>query len=179
MKIGYRARQFQHALTATPAPQDCQEIEIFLPPALLILFKAMKPDEQAHSISIYHSIKEKGIADPDLLVAALLHDAGKNRLPLRLWERVYIVLAKALAPDLVENCGQAAVPGRLPFWQRALAVAVQHPEWGAQMADDAGASNLTIDLIRCHQVKEPAKHPEIPEHEVELLVILQSCDNAF
>jgi hypothetical protein len=179
VKIGYRAQQFFRALTAAPSQQDYQEVEAFLQPGLMDLFSGMQPGEQAHSIQIYHSLAQNGVQHPDLLAAALLHDAGKSRLPLRLWERVYIVLAKALFPHLVVTWGQAAIQDRAAFWKRAFIVAVQHPEWGAEMAAGAGASVLTVNLIRNHQIQEPEKHREIPEHEVELLKQLQSFDNAF
>lgn len=178
MKIGYRVQQFFHALTAAPAPQDCREVESFLGPALMTLFSAMQPGEQAHSIQIYRCLRENGTEDRDLLCAALLHDAGKSRMPLRLWERVAIVLAKSLAPGLAENWGQAA-GAHPPAWKRPFVVAVQHPGWGAQMAENAGASALVVRLIRDHQAPSPEKHPEISEHEVELLRQLQSIDNAF
>jgi hypothetical protein len=178
VKIGYRVQQFFHALTAAPAPQDRREVESFLGPALMRLFTTMQPGEQAHSIRIYRCLRENGVEDPDLLSAALLHDAGKSRLPLRLWERVAIVLAKALAPGLVESWGQA--PGaHPPTWKRPFVVAVQHPDWRARMAENAGASDLVVRLIRDHQAPSPEKHPGFSEHEVELLRQLQSFDNAF
>ena len=179
MKIGYRVQQLIHALTAAPAQQECQEVEAFLKPELMNLFSAMQPGEQAHSLRIYHSLRENGVQDPDLLTAALLHDVGKNRLPLRLWERAYIVLANSLAPGLVETWGRSAIQEGLPFWKQPFVIAVQHPEWGAQMTEQAGASILAVDLIRNHQVQEPEKHPEIGKHEVELLKQLQSFDNAY
>ncbi len=179
MKIGYRVQQFLNAITAAPTLQECQEVKSFLPAALMDLFSAMQPGEQAHSLRIYHSLRENGVQDPDLLTAALLHDVGKNRLPLRPWERAYIVLANSLAPNLVETWGRSAFQEGLPFWRRPFVVAVQHPEWGAQMTQQAGASILSVDLIRYHQVAEPEKHPEIAKHEVELIKQLQSFDNAY
>lgn len=179
MQFGYRLQQFLNAITAAPSQKECQEVQSFLAPGLMDLFSAMQPGEQAHSLQIYLSLKGTGVQNPDLLTAALLHDVGKNRLPLRLWERAYIVLANSLAPGLVETWGQASLQEGLPFWKRAFVVAVQHPAWGAQMAEEAGASTLAANLIRNHQVTGPEKHPEIAKHEVELIKQLQTFDNAF
>ena len=42
---------------------------------------------------------------------------------------------------------------RLPAWQRPLVAARQHADWGAELAEQAGASPLAVALIRRHQQK--------------------------
>ena len=151
-RILYRARQFWHALYAVPSVDDLDEVHSLLNPAQMALFLRMHPSEQAHSIQIMQAIVQTG-ADQfgerrvDVLRAALLHDVGKNCYPLRIWERVLIVLARAFAPTLVGRWGAGEASG----WRRVFVVAWQHPSWGAQMAADAGASPLTVALIRRHQ----------------------------
>jgi putative nucleotidyltransferase with HDIG domain len=141
----------------------------------------MQPGEQAHSLAVFRRLQDQGETDRDLLAAALLHDVGKSRCLLRLWERVFIVLARGLAPRRARLWGQGAPRG----WRRSLVVAEQHPEWGAQMAQKAGATTRTLELIRRHQEKIPACPQAAgiraidphPEPEIALLIRLQSVDN--
>lgn len=147
MRILYRVRQFRAALAGAPNPDDLAAIQTVLAPALMDLFLQMQASEQAHSLQVYDRLLQHGAQDSDLLVAALLHDIGKTRFPLRIWERVVIVLAKAFVPRWVKRWGQGQARG----WRRAFVVAEQHTKWGAEMAAIAGASPVTVRLIRRHQ----------------------------
>jgi hypothetical protein len=136
----------------------------------------MHRSEQAHSIRVMRALISKGEALPeayrhDVLVAGLLHDAGKSLHPLRIWERVWIVLFRRLFPERVRQLGEGTPSG----WRRAFVVAERHPEWGAQMAAQAGSSALAVSLIRRHQ-----DHIERGNDlEDQLLSILQSVDREY
>lgn len=149
-RLAYRARQFFLALQARP-PSDLQTAQTLLSPALLELFRGLQSDEQSHSLSVLRRLREQGENDPDLLVAALLHDVGKARFPLRLWERVWIVLVKSLLPGYAARWGAGAPRGI----HRSLVIAARHPAWGAEMAQQAGASPRVVELIRRHQEMLP------------------------
>ena len=145
-------RQFWLALNAVPDSQDLALAGEVLSPAQMALFQKMQASEQAHSLWIFRQLRQHLTgqdleAQHDLLVAALLHDAGKSRHPLHLWERVVIVLGKALFPH------QALLWGSQPpgGWKRPFAIAAQHPAWGAELAGQAGASPLSVALVRRHQ----------------------------
>jgi hypothetical protein len=119
----------------------------------------------------------------DLLVAALLHDVGKTCYPLSLWERVVIVLMKAMWPDRIAKWGTPSLndresyPGEGQFgWKRAFVIAQQHPHWGAELAKASGCTALTVSLIRKHQDTLPSKPETI---EDRLLSRLQSADGSF
>jgi hypothetical protein len=170
VRILYRSRQFWQALSASPAPEELALARTYLSPPLLAIFNQMDPSEQTHSLRIARQLIEQGKTHPDLLAAALLHDSGKSHHPLRIWERVMIVLGKALLPAQAKQWGH----GRLDSWKRAFVVAEQHSEWGAQMAAEAGASSLTVALIRCHQ--RPLDRPAA-SLEDRLLLRLQELDN--
>lgn len=176
MRIGYRIRQFWEALHAAPTEYELAEVRGVLSPPLMVLFLQMQPGEQAHSLRIYRGLCDRGETHPDLLVAALLHDVGKSRHPLRLWERVLIVLAQKLFGKRMKAWGQGQPRG----WRRAFVIAEQHPAWGAELAAQAGASPLAVRLIRHHQ---EGPDPDLPlPHadkalEARLLVHLQLLDN--
>jgi putative nucleotidyltransferase with HDIG domain len=170
VRVGYRMRQFWEALNPRLSAEELKQAQDFLDPALMALFLGQPRSEQAHSLRLLNQLLEGGETHSDLLVAALLHDVGKSRHPLHLWERVLIVLGKKFAPNLSQNWGQAELHG----WRRAFVIAAQHPQWGAEMAAEAGASPLTVELIRRHQSLLPEQADSLKE---SLLHRLQSVDN--
>ena len=108
---------------------------------------------------------------PDLLTAALLHDVGKSDHPLRLWERVVIVLGKKLFPNHVQAWGRGKPKG----WARPFVVASEHPLWGAELSRDVGVSSLAVDLIREHQNEIPTGDENALKNR--LLALLQFADH--
>lgn len=170
MGLVYRAGQFFQALAARPRSQDRALAQAHLPPTLRPLFEAMSPADQAHGLRVLRALLRQGEDHPDLLAAALLHDVGKSRVPLRLWERVVVVLAEALLPGASARWGH----GRPQGWRRPFVVAQQHPRWGAEMLAAAGASALLQELVRRHQ--ERLDRPPTGPTEV-LLNKLQQADS--
>lgn len=174
MRILYRLEQFRNALKSAPSGEEIESIREQLPPDLLALFMRMHPSEQAHSLRIYHQLQRDGETNRDLLIAALLHDVGKSRYPLLVWERILIVLAEQVIPEKVTQWGEGDSSG----WRRPFVVAKKHPEWGAEMVEQAGASKLCVEIIRHHQDHLPvnlqSKHGLA---EQELLLRLQILDN--
>ena len=175
MHIEYRVQQFWRALTVTPNPDDLAQAQKVLTPSMYKLFEGMHPSEQAHSLAIFHHLRAQNESNEDLLVAALLHDIGKSRFPLRIWERVFIVLGRALIPTQTAKWGQGEPYG----WKRGFVVAQQHPKWGADMAASAGATPLTVSIIARHQDLIDIQQGANIElsFEDQLLVKLQAIDN--
>jgi hypothetical protein len=168
----YRTRQFWQALGTTTTPEELEQARAALSPSLFALFLRLQPSEQVHSLRVWQALRERGETNADLCVAALLHDVGKGRFPLRLWERVLIVLVKSFCPGCVQRLGEPDAKG----WRRALIVSVGHPTWGADMAAAAGASSLAVALIRRHQEALPPVE-EANSLEERLLRKLQAADD--
>ena len=97
-RVLYRVRQFFLAMRPAVDPQDFEHAHSVLTPAQMALFTGMQSSEQAHAMSVYRQLVAQGETSPDLLAAALLHDVGKSLSPLRLWDRILIVLARAVFP---------------------------------------------------------------------------------
>lgn len=151
-RILYRSGQFRKHLGSRPAQAGLDEIRRILTSAQLELFLQMQAGEQVHSLDVWRRLTGQGETPLDLQMAALLHDAGKVRFPLRIWERVWIVVAEQVIPGRFKTWGAASGDlDKLPWWQRACAVALQHPLWGAELAQAAGCSAQAVALIRRHQ----------------------------
>jgi putative nucleotidyltransferase with HDIG domain len=146
MSAAYRFRQGIRALGSWLRPVDDAQAEATLSPALVALYRQMRRSERQHSLRVLHSLIAAGHSDPDLLVAALLHDVGKTRTHFFLPEKVLVVAVKAVAPSLYRRWGSGPAHG----WRRPFAVSVQHPAWGAEMVAAAGGSPLAVELIRRH-----------------------------
>jgi hypothetical protein len=169
-RLFYRLRQFWQALFAVPTPDGIQEARKVLSPHQFTLFQSMPASDQAHALRVLWTLQRRQEDHPDLLVAALLHDVGKARHPLRTWERVLIVLANLFFPARAKSWGR----GELDGWRRPFVVARQHPAWSAEMAARSGASPLAVNLIWRHQDMVST----IPEStEDRLLRALQAADD--
>lgn len=173
----YRIGQFLQALTARPLTgSEWKEISPILSSAQQALFRRMPTNDQRHSFQVMRFLVRAQEENHDLLAAALLHDVGKSRYPLRLWERPIVVLARLYRPIIASRWG-GQVSGVNKGWKRPFVIYEQHPEWGAEMAASAGCSPLTVWLIRYHQ--EPAERLKSGNKaEIALLWALQRADNA-
>jgi hypothetical protein len=172
MSAATRVRQFVRAVGAWFQPEDAAQAATrgYLPAAGCDLFWSMPHYDRHHALRVVQMLEEQGHRDPDLVAAALLHDAGKTAgpsRPLRLWHRVTVVLMKTFAPGLLERVAQDR-PGS---WRQPFFVQLQHGQIGAELALEAGCSSRTAELIRHHE--DPPGANDDP-----LLVALQSADGA-
>ena len=175
MKIPYRLRQFINAVTGYPSSRDIGMVRNVLSPELYVHFSQMQKSEQTHSIQICKDLKSNGEENKDLLTAALMHDVGKNRYPLSLSQRVLIVICSKIFPKKVDKWGTRELKG----WNKPFVVAKQHPVWGAEIAQNAGASETVVNLIRKHQEKDIGGDASQDSSKEDLLLIkLQELDSS-
>lgn len=148
MAVFYRVYQFWQLLAVKElSDKALSDVAAVLSKQELALFLKYLAGEQWHSYRVWQTLQKAGQTHPDLQVAALLHDVGKTRAPLTIWQRSLIVLVQKLLPGKLAAWGQGEVQG----WQRPFVVKAQHPAWGAEMAAQAGSSPLAVSLIRSHQ----------------------------
>jgi hypothetical protein len=130
----------------------------------------MQPAEQVHAYQVFKRLESAGQTTPDLLAAALLHDVGKILVPLSIFDRIVIVLGKYFYRKATQRWAAETPHGlRLPF-----VVAEHHAEWGADLACQAGATALTVELIRRHQ---DTPNPNPDSQTERLLAALQAADD--
>jgi hypothetical protein len=167
----YRVQQFFRAASAwlRSEADDAAQVGRYLSPQAVDLFQAMPRYDRRHALHVFCTLQEQGYGDPDLLAAALLHDAGKTSSPagkLRLWHRVAVVLLEAFWPGLLERLGGEQQEG----WRRPFYVQQYHAAIGAELAQQAGCSPQTVELIRRHE--SPSAGALDP-----VLAVLQAADD--
>ncbi len=141
-------------------PPDRDDIlDRWLTPALGARFRELPPFDQAHLIAVWRVLHEDGERDPDLLVAALLHDIGKSDGPrhVRLLDRVARVLLRHLAPGLLHRLAQPPPRG----WRAGLVLSVHHPALGAEIVRSLGGSDRVVYLIAHHEDEPIPADPDI------------------
>ncbi len=107
MGLGYRVGQFWRLWTIKDLPADARaEVTAVLTPSQWQLYNHFSPGDQWHSYQVWRTLQQAGHSQPDLQVAALLHDVGKTQVQLTLWERTLIVLAEKLLPQKLAVWGQ-------------------------------------------------------------------------
>ena len=170
-KISYRIWQFWQSFTSSLDENDWREIGLILSPPEIELFQELPVPDQNHSLRVLKTLQDGGEDDPDLLKAALRHDLGKTRHPLKRWERVFAVLVMAFFPSRSKKWGVGQPSG----WKRPLVIIQDHPQWGADLARMTDSPDRVIWLIENHEKQNPegVKSPQ----DLILLRKLQKADN--
>ena len=140
-----------------------------LAPGLRALYAGMPRADRAHCLRTLARLSTEERQHPDLVVAAILHDVGKSGAGVHLWDRVLAVLAGRLAPRWLERVSRRE--GALWSGLRRIG---RHAEEGARQLAAAGASPLTVCLVRWHHGVPGGL--DLPEAELRLLQALQRAD---
>jgi hypothetical protein len=135
-----KIRQFARHVTARVTAEERGPLDAWLTPAEARLFDTMHVADRRHGLDVIASLRTMGVADRDVLVAGLLHDAGKGATGL--WARVAWSLGDAWGSYIWR------VAERLPGMSQALARLRDHAELSAGLAAAAGCSSRTVELIR-------------------------------
>lgn len=141
----YRIRQFWQALNPRVSNQELQWALDILPTSAIPLFLDQSLTEQRHALDVALDLWSTAPKNHNLLIAALLHDCGKSRNTLKVWERIYIVLLQR-APRKVWNALLVAYP----FLSSPLRTAQDHPTWGAELVRNKGLDREIVELIHDH-----------------------------
>jgi hypothetical protein len=134
-----RTRQFRAHLRASVAPPERAALAAWISPAQLALFDSMHVADRRHGLDVVASLRADGAIDPDILIAGLLHDAGKDDTGV--WPRVAYSLGSRYGAWIW------GVSAWLPGFRQALERLRTHAETSASLATAAGCSARTVALI--------------------------------
>ncbi len=137
--VGKTRQARRHVFARVPA-RERDSLLPWLTPAQLVVFESMHESDRRHGLDVAASLRAAGETDPEVLLAGLLHDAGKGHT--------------GILPRVVYALGQAygrrveAPFRRLPGVAAALDRLATHAATSADMAEAAGCSPRTVELIR-------------------------------
>jgi hypothetical protein len=135
-----KVRQTKRHLLARVSARERATVSAWLTPAQLAVFDGMHVADRRHGLDVVAALRAAGETDDDVLMAGLLHDAGKGDT--------------GMLPRILHALGQAQIAwpalafGRLPGIRVALARLRDHAEASAKLAEAAGCSSRTVELIR-------------------------------
>lgn len=135
-----KIRQTKRHLLANVSERERDAVAGWLTPVQLAVFADMHVADQRHGLDVVDALRAGGTRDPEVLLAGLLHDAGKGNT--------------GLLPRVIHSLGQAHMGwvaggvGWLPPIRRSLDRLRDHAETSARMAQGAGCSDRTVELIR-------------------------------
>jgi hypothetical protein len=124
------------------ASTEREALATWLTPAQLALFDSMHVADRRHGLDVVASLRSEGPPDQELLMAGLLHDAGKGDAGV--WSRVAFALGQRYGRWVWRVA--AIAPGMRASIDRLR----DHAEASARLAAAAGCSTRTVELIR-HQ----------------------------
>jgi hypothetical protein len=124
------------------APAERSALAAWVTPRQLELFDAMHVADRRHGLDVVATLRHEGVTDPEVLLAGLLHDAGKGDT--------------GVLPRVANSLGELygswiwRLAGVLPGFGPALERLRTHADSSARLAEQAGATPRTVELIR-HQ----------------------------
>lgn len=135
-----KIRQTKRYLLARVSPRERDAVAAWLSPEQLALYDGMHVADRRHGLDVMAALREAGETEGEVLLAGLLHDAGKGDT--------------GMLPRILHALGQARITwpayalGWLPGLRGALARLRDHAETSAELAAIAGCTPRTIELIR-------------------------------
>ncbi len=135
-----KVRQTKRHLLARVSARERAAVTAWLSKSQLAVFDRMHVADQRHGLDVVAALRAGGEADDEVLIAGLLHDAGKG--------------ATGMLPRILHALGQAGIAwpalafAWLPGMRAALIRLRDHAETSARLAEQAGCTLRTIELIR-------------------------------
>ena len=145
----HRIGQGVRALLAIATPVNIQLAEQYLTAIEFAAFCAMSRAEQLHSLRALQEVLKQQDSTPRVLAAsALLHDVGKSRYHLAVWQKTMCVIVTAVMPSLARQLGKNEGKSvlRAPF-----AVRQHHARWGRDILRYCQSEDEVEWLVENHQ----------------------------
>lgn len=154
----WRVSQFLRAVVHRHDPETDRRLRAILKnDKQWELIARLSTFDRAHHLKVHDTLRGAGYEDRDLLLAAVLHDAGKadGRCRVGVVHRVLKVLLNAVSPRLLNRAARED-----SGWiGHGLYLAMHHPGLGAELARATGASERCAALIARHEDSLPVDDP--------------------
>jgi hypothetical protein len=147
-----KVRQTWSHVRARVQPEERAALAGWTTPAQRALFDAMHVADQRHGLDVVGRLRRAGVEDRDVLLAGLLHDAGKGDAGLAV--RVSFSLGQAYGHWIWR------IAGLVPGFRPTLARLIEHADGSARLAAAAGCSPRTVELIRWQEAPRDAEYGE-------------------
>lgn len=134
-----KVRQFRSHVRARVTDSERAGLGDWLTGAELQLFDRMHVADRRHGLDVVRTLRADGVGDRDVLVAGLLHDAGKGEVGV--WPRVVWSLGEAYGSWIWR------IASLVPWFRRDLDRLRGHAAASARLAEAAGCSPRTLALI--------------------------------
>jgi len=168
-----RVQQGVRALLAFATPVDDNLAQQYLSEREFEAFQQMSRAEQLHSLNVLRSVlAQSDQTPPALAIAALLHDVGKSRYHLMVWQKTIAVLVKAFIPKLADYLARDET---LNIWRAPFTMREHHPKWSADILRRCQSDPIAVWLAEHHQ-EDATQYHDHPHYE--LLCRLQVADDA-
>ncbi len=158
-----RVGQFVAHVRARVDPGEADLVRRMLPAAAVAVFDAMPVADRRHGLDVVARLVDADQHDPDVLVAALMHDAAKGHR-MRLWHRIAGVMIEALSPRMLARLASSD-PGS---WRHPFHLYLHHEALSADLAVRAGCTPRAAAFIR----------GTVSAVDTELLRALRAADDA-
>jgi len=136
-----KVRRTWNYLRPKVSEADRAELVGWLTPDQMSLYDAQPAGDRRHGLDVVSYLRRAGAIDAEILVAGLLHDCGKGR-NVRLPHRVVWSLSSRYGSWITR------IFRPLPTFGAGLAGLRDHAMRSAELAQRAGCSARTVDLIR-------------------------------
>ena len=155
-----KVRQFATYVRARVSDPERAALAEWLTAAQLQLFDTMHVADRRHGLDVVAALRAEGVRDPDVLLAGLLHDCGKGNTGVV--ARVVYSVGQSYGRSI--RRAASVIPGLRSELDRLTV----HAETSARLANDAGCTPRTVELIRNQD--EP--------RDVEYGMLLKMADEA-
>ena len=167
----HRLEQGLRALFAFAQTVDYSLAEPYLTEKEMALFRCLAKNEQLHSLNVLRTVLAQEAETPrDLAAAAILHDVGKSRWRLAVWQKTIAVLVGKLLPKLEQRLSREE---NLNFWTAPFVVRRHHPKWSGELLQEINSAPAVIWLAS-HHAHHTEKFKDSPYYD--WLVRLEAAD---